>query len=107
MNYFNNNLLELIKHNPDLPIIVCSYNGDANYDYDSTVYFDLSAYVEELTLYDDEVWLDYDDVEDRIRDIFADEDKYINLSDEEFDKVVEDYIKENYIFKKYICIFAR
>ena len=107
MNYFNDNLLELIKHNPDLPIIVCSYNGDANYDYDSTVYFDLSAYVEELTLYDDEVWLDYDDVEDRIRDIFADDDKYINLSDAEFDRAVEDYIKDNYIFKKYICIYAR
>ena len=107
MNYFNNNLLELIKHNPDLTVIVCSYNSDANYDYDSTVYFDLSAYIEELTLYNDEVWLDYDDVEDRIRDIFADDDKYINLSDPEFDKAVEDYIKENYTFKKYICIYAR
>ena len=107
MKYFNNKLSEVIKNNPDLPIIVCSYNGDANYDYDSTVYFDLSVYVEELTFFNDEVWLDYDDVEDRIRDAFADEEKYANLSDDEFDKAVEDYIKENYIFKKYICIYAR
>ena len=101
-----NKLLELIKNNPDLPIIVCAdYN--VNYDYDYTLYTNLSVDIEELTFYNDEVWLDYDDVENRIRDIFADEDKYINLSDEEFDKVVEDYIKDNYIFKKYICIYAR
>ena len=102
-----NKLLELIKNNPDLPVIVCSYNNDANYDYDSTIYFDLSVYIEELTFYDDEVWLDYDDVEDRVRDSLAYEEEYFKLSDEEFDKAVEDYIKENYIFKKYICIYAR
>lgn len=102
-----NKLLELIKNNPDLPVIVCSYNGDANYDYDSTIYFDLSVYIEELTFYNEEVWLDYDDVEDRVRDNLACDDKYVDLSDDEFDKAVEDYIKENYTFKKYICIYAR
>lgn len=102
-----NKLLELIKNNPDLPVIVCAYNDDMNYDYDSTIFFDLSVYIEELTLYNDEVWLDYDDVEDRVRDNLACDDKYVDLSDYEFDKIVEDYIKDNYIFKKYICIYAR
>lgn len=102
-----NKLLELIKNNPDLPVIICAYTCDMNDDYDSTIFFDSSVYIEELTFYNDEVWLDYDDVENRVRDNLADDEKYINLSDEEFDKAVEDYIKDNYIFKKYICIYAR
>ena len=102
-----NKLLELIKNNPDLPVIVCADNYNVNDDYNYTLYTNLSVDIEELTFYNDEVWLEYDDVEDRVRDIFADDEKYINLSDEEFDKAVEDYIKDNYIFKKYICIYAR
>ena len=102
-----NKLLELIKNNPDLPIIVCAYTCDMNYDYDSTIFFDSLVDIEELTFYNDEVWLDYDDVEDRVRDNLADDEKYVDLSDDEFDKAVEDYIKENYTFKKYICIYAR
>ena len=102
-----NKLLELIQNNPDLPIIVCADNYNVNYDYDYTLYTNLSVDIEELTFYNDEVWLEYDDVEDRIRDNLACDDKYADLSGEEFDKVVEDYIKDNYIFEKYICIYAR
>lgn len=102
-----NKLLELIKNNPDLPVIVFAYTYDVNDGYDYTLYTNLSVDIEELTIYNDEVWLDYDGVEDRVRDSLAYEEEYFKLSDEEFDKAVEDYIKENYIFKKYICIYAR
>ena len=102
-----NKLLELIKNNPDLHVIVRAYTYDVNDGYDYTLYNNLSVDIEELTIYNDEVWLDYDGVEDRVRDSLAYEEEYFKLSDEEFDKAVEDYIKENYIFKKYICIYAR
>lgn len=100
-------LLELIKNNPDLDVLFFANTEDINDDFSYTAYTNLSVDIEELTLYNDEIWLDYDDVKDRVSDKLTCYDKYTDLSDEEFDKIVKYYIKENYIFKKYICVWGR
>ncbi len=103
----NNELKQLIIDNPNLPIkvMVSADNADF-YDYYTIALKPKDFGVEELTLFND-VWLDRDDMEDKARDILADDLNYANLSDEDFDKEVEKYIENNCDFQKHIVIYVQ
>ncbi|MGN1337373.1 MAG: hypothetical protein ACI4WW_02745 [Candidatus Coprovivens sp.] len=106
MKKFRNELLLLLQDNPELDVLFFADNDNICDDYSYTAYSNLYVEIEELTFYNDEVWLEYDDVEDRVRDNLADYPEFKDLSDEEFDCAVEEYIAKNYSFKKYICVWG-
>ena len=97
-------LKKLIIENPEAPLLVFA-GEEANsgvYGYQSVDFCSVS--LKELTLYG-EYWLDKDDYEENIRDDMGFDDRYENLSDEEFDKEVKKVIEET-AFIKAIVIYV-
>lgn len=85
-------LRELILSNPTLPLVTFVSEDTNNGDYGYMHGFVTSVSVNELTLYNDELWLDYDDVEEELRDDLCDD--CIGMTDEEFDKEVKRQLDE-------------
>lgn len=97
-------LKQLILENPELPLLVFvgedAWQGE--YPYNQV---DCSrGIIAELTLYAD-MWLDKDDYEEKLANDLADEEEYKDLSDEEWDKMIEQKVKETE-FVKAIVIWA-
>lgn len=91
-------LVKLIKENPNLPLVFFAYNDDFCPDYGGTVFENYYCY--KATIYideqrDNEYYDDVDDVIELWKDRLCDEDEYKELSDEDFDKAVEEYIERN------------
>lgn len=103
---FSIDLLKLMLENPDTPIMFFSYNDNIYEDDSYTAYTDFYVDIEELAL-DDGVYLEYDDIVEKYNDVFYNKPGYKDLSDDEFDKAIEDYINKNCIFEKYICVWGR
>lgn len=97
-------LKELIISNPEAPLLIFAgeeaYSGEYSYESVDGGYPSLK----EITLYGDK-WLDRDDFEDVLRDDIADDERYENLSDEEFDAEVAKIIAEA-AFVKAIVIYV-
>lgn len=78
-------LKELIISNPEAPLLIFAgeeaNSGEYSYESVDAGYASLRL----ITIYGDQ-WLDKDDFEDVLRDDMADDERYENLSDEEFDK---------------------
>lgn len=95
-------LRKLILENPDLPLIIfCgedAYRGDWTYE---QAYVN-SCRIDSLTLYRD-MWLDEDDYWDKLSDDMCDEPEYQNLSDEEYEKMIDEKVK-NTDFVKAIVV---
>ena len=89
-------LLKLIQENPELPLVFMVYNDELIdfYEYTYTLIKDYRASVETVWLYQDHYYTDKGDVKEVVEEDLYD-DEYENLSNEEFDKVVEKYIEEN------------
>lgn len=96
----NKELKNLILENPDLPLLVFA-TEEANSGEWSTELASCRCYkghvldvkVEDCPR-DDRVYTDEEDLENDIRDYMANEEEYISLSDEEFDRIVADKMKE-------------
>lgn len=91
-------LRNLILENPDLPLLIfCgedSWNGEWGY-----TQADCSkGEIEELTLYNDQ-WMRKDDFEEALAENLCGEEEYKDMSDEEFDKVIEKRVKEEQFVK--------
>ena len=101
-----NELLELLKSYPNLPVVVRINNNIIDKDYDYSVYENLVVDIKELTIFDTNIWYTYEEIKNRILDngVFDLENKFCYTCDKEFNEKVDNYIKENYTFKKYICI---
>lgn len=97
-------LKELIISNPEAPLLIFAgeeaNSGEYGYESVDDGYADLK----EITIYGDQ-WLDRDDFEDVLRDDIADDERYENLSDEEFDAEVAKIIAET-AFVKAIVIYV-
>ena len=89
-------LLKLIQENPELPLVFMVYNDELIdfYEYTYTLIKDYRASVKTVWLYQDHYYTDKEDVKEVVEEDLYD-DEYENLSNEEFDKVVEKYIEEN------------
>ncbi|MFR3182465.1 MAG: hypothetical protein ACLTPN_02470 [Clostridia bacterium] len=91
-------LIKLIKENPDLPLVFFAYNGDFCPDYGGTVFNDFYTYIDTIYIdeqYDSIYYANVEDIIDIWRDRLCDKEEYKDLSDEEYDKTVEKYVEEN------------
>lgn len=99
------NLKNLILENPDLPLLIfCgeeSWIGD--YCYNSAPYAS-KGQIKCLTLYNDR-YVDEDDYRELLSDNLCDEEEYANLSDEEYDKMIDQKVAETE-FCKAIVIYV-
>ena len=98
------NLRKLILENPDLPLLIFageeSWIGEWPYNQvDARV-----NGVTNLTLYND-IWVEEDEYRDELYDDLADEEEYKDLSDEDYDKVIEQKVAETE-FCKAIVIYV-
>ena len=93
-------LKELIAKYPDYPIVVMVANEVVADDYYGWWYapclsFDIGEILDcEQDINDEKVYVDRDDFEEDVRDILADDEKLENVSDEIFDKMVENELKK-------------
>ena len=87
-------LRKLIIENPDLPLLFFC-GEDAYYDdgYPYSMASASNAEIQELTLYND-VWMDKDDYAEKLRDDLAFEEEYINMTDDEYDKMIDKEVNE-------------
>ena len=98
------NLRQLILENPDLPLIIfCgeeSWGGNWAYTQADAS----KGEIQMLTLYND-VWIDEDDYRDHLMDDLCNEAEYKDLSDEDFDNMIDQKIAET-AFCKAIVIYV-
>lgn len=105
-NYFydTTELRKMIVDNPTLPLLVFA-NEDANSGDYSWTQANVKCEISDLALYNNEVWVDYDDYEERLSNDLCDEDEYKELSDKEFEQMI--YEKMNMVeFTKCIVIWV-
>lgn len=103
-------LIKLIKENPNLPLVFFAYNDDFIPDYTGMVFEKYYCYTATIYIDEQDDNTYYDDVDDVIelyRDRLCDEENYKNLSDEEYDKAVEKYVEENVTHYEAIVISMR
>ena len=97
-------LKELIVAHPEAPLLIFAgeeaNSGEYSYESVDTGY----ASLRRITLYGDQ-WLDKDDFEDVLRYDMADDERYENLSDEEFDAAFAK-IKAETAFVEAIVIYV-
>lgn len=98
-------LRKLIIENSDLPLLF--FVGDDAYiddGYQYSMAYASNAEIQELTLYSN-VWMDKDDYAEKIRDDLTFEEEYINMTDEEYDKMIDQKVNETE-FVKAIVIYV-
>lgn len=98
-------LRKLIIENPDLPLLFF-VGDDAHIDdgYQYSMAYASDVEIQELTLYSD-VWMDKDDYVEKIRYDLAFEEEYKDMTDEEYDKIIDQKVKETE-FVKAIVIYV-
>ena len=87
-------LRKLIIENPDLPLLF--FVGDDAYiddGYQYSMAYASDAEIQELTLYSG-VWMDKDDYAEKLGDDLAFEEEYINMTDDEYDKMIDKKVNE-------------
>ena len=103
-------LIKLIQENPSLPVVFFVNNDMVAYDYGSTFMEDFRADKEVIYKYERFGDLGYsDDKEEVIEyycDYFADEEKYRDLSQEEYEKVMENWVNQNIEHYEAIVIYV-
>ena len=100
-------LLKLIKENPDLDIVIMASTQDLTDDYGYLLLEKLSVEVADIYNHplDERIYFDKVDIIEELREYFADNEQYANMSDEEYDKMCEEKAKD-YFYKKAIVIWA-
>lgn len=99
-------LLKLIQENTELPLVFMVNNeliADP-YEFKYTFVRCYSAEIETIWIYENNYYMHIVDITEAVQDDFIDEGKYGDLSDEEFDELVEKYIEENVEHYKAIVI---
>ena len=101
-------LRKLIIDNPDLPLLIfCgeeSWDGEHSYSSASAS----KGSIQELTLYEsvyDAVWMDREDYAEKLADDLCDDEEYKDMTDEEYDKIIDQKVKETE-FVKAIVIYV-
>ena len=97
-------LRKLIIENPDLPLLIfCGpETNSGEFPYESNK--DIACDIQELTLYKD-WWIPKDEYEEQLRDDLCDEEEYKDMTDEEYDKMIDQKVREAE-FVKAIVIYV-
>lgn len=86
-------LRNLILENPDLPLLIFCGEESWHDEYPYEQADASSGEIKTLTLYND-YWLDKDDYRDELSDDLCDEPEYKDLSDEEYEKMLDKKVEE-------------
>lgn len=100
----NEELRKLIEENPDLPLVFLVPVDDLDDSYGYMAFQNSSCYISEVYFYEDYYREDKRDVVEYYGDYLADEEEYKDLSDEEYEKVIEDYVDNNVEHYKAIVV---
>ncbi|MCM1234160.1 MAG: hypothetical protein NC489_28995 [Ruminococcus flavefaciens] len=97
-------LRNLILENPQLPLLIfCGEEvNDGDYPYEQA--YVKSEEIKELTLYNN-IWMDKDDYEESLSDNLCDEEEYKDLSDYEYEQMIEQKVAKTE-FVKAIVIYV-
>ena len=97
-------LRKLIVENPELPVLIfCGEDAwHDNYAYEQADVRKVG--IQELTLYSD-CWMEKDDYEDELSNDLCDEKEYKDLTDEEYNQMIQRKVAETE-FVKAIVIYA-
>lgn len=112
LDFKTDGLRKLILENPDLPIVFLAGDSANSGDYGWTYCESVKWYVETILdcdFYDvgDSVITDEDSLEERLSDLFCDKPEYKDMSDEEFDKAIQEKMKEfEPYWKKVIAVYV-
>lgn len=100
-------LLKLIKENPDLDVVVMVNTQELTYDYGYLLLEKIRAEVTDIynSPDDETIYFDKEDIVEELRNYLANNEEYANMSDEEYDKMCEEKAKD-YFYKKAIVIWA-
>lgn len=99
-------LVKLIKQNTELPLVFMVSNDEIALDYGSTVYQDFYCHVSEVYVLDEEWSDDFDYVVDKYSDNLCDDDKYKDMTDDEFENAIKEYVEENVEHYKAIIVYV-
>lgn len=107
-------LKQLILDNPDLPIVVLTEtevvaDDSYGYWYGSNIKFNITEIIEYQGLYDNyfHVYEDREELEEKIANDLADDERYCDLSDEQFDAMLKIKMKEyEPMWTKVIAIYS-
>ena len=99
-------LIKLMQEHPECELKFLVYGVEFEYGWYTVINEkDMGVCLKEIGEYNDDLVGDYDEIFERVQNDFADNPEYVNLSDEEYDKICKDYIKENVEFKEYIVVY--
>lgn len=98
------NLKKLIIENPELPLLIFAGEEAWCDEFPYTQTDASNGEIKKLTLYND-YWVDKEDYTDRLSDRLCDEEEYKNLTDEEYEKMIKEKVK-NTEFVKAIVIYV-
>ena len=98
-------LRKLIIENPDLPLLFF-VGDDAYHDegYQYSMAYASNAEIQKLTFYSD-YWIPKDEYNEQLHDDLCDEEEYKDMTDEEYDKMVDQKVNETE-FVKTIVIYV-
>lgn len=103
-------LVKLIQENPNLPLVFMVSSDEVTCDYCYTVMKKFRAYKSEIYEYEKFGDLVFSDDEDEVIEYYAedlsDEQEYKDLSDEEFDKAVEEYVEKEIEHYEAIIVYV-
>lgn len=100
-------LLKLVKENPDLDVVVMASTQEFTDEYGWILLERLKGEVVDIYRSPDfeTLYFDKEEITEELRSYLADNEEYVNMSDEEYDKMCEEKSKD-YFCKKAIVIWA-
>ena len=103
----NEKLVKIIQENPDLDVVVMASTQEFTDEYGWILLERLKGEVVDIYRSPDfeTLYFDKEEIIEELRDYLANNEEYVDMSDEEYDKMCEEKAKD-YFYKKAIVIWA-
>lgn len=100
-------IIELIKENPELEIVVMASTQEFTDEYGWFLLEELRIEVADIYKSPDNeiLYFDKEEIVEELREYLADKEEYAEMTDEEYDKMCEEKAKD-YFYKRAIVIWA-
>lgn len=90
----NEELRKMVEDFPSLPLVFEVYNDEICFDYGCSIFEGSRCRIGTVWFDDERMYNDKDEVVDEWRYMYCDDEKYKDMSDEEFDKAMEELVEE-------------
>lgn len=100
-------IIELIKENPDLDVVVMANTQELTDEYGWLLLEKLRIEVADIynSPTNECIYFDKEEIVAKLREYLADKEEYAEMTDEEYDKMCEEKAKD-YFYKRAIVIWA-